>query len=63
MSRQLVDLAARRNFLNNAELVRRLQAVGEHQKASMIYRSGHGQAERMHSGLRGAEQQGDYSAA
>ena len=57
----LVDLAARRNFLNNAELVRRLHAVGEHQKAAMLYRSGHAMAQRMN--LRSAEQQGDHSAA
>ena len=57
----LVDLAARRNFLNNAELVRRLQAVGEHQKAAMIYRSHHGHADRMQ--LRGAHQQGYLNAA
>ena len=57
----LVDLAARRNFLNNAELVRRLQAVGEHQKAAMIYRGHHGHADRMQ--LRGAHQQGYLNAA
>ena len=57
----LVDLAARRNFLNNAELVRRLQAVGEHQKAAMIYRSHHGHADRMQ--LHGARQQGYLNAA
>ena len=56
----LVDLAARRNFLNNAELVRRLQAVGEHQKAAMIYRGHHGAADRMQ--LRGAQQQGGVHA-
>jgi len=56
----LVDLAARRNFLNNAELVRRLHAVGEHQKATMIYRGHHGQADRMQ--LRGAQQQGGVHA-
>ena len=57
----LVDLAARRSFLNNAELIRRLQAVGEHQKAAMIYRSRHGPADRMQ--LRGAHQQGYLNAA
>ena len=58
----LVRLNQRRNFLDNAELVRRLQAAGEHQKASLLYR-GYGAAHAMHRGFRGAEQQGDYSAA
>ena len=56
-------MTARRNVLNNSELVRRLQAVGEHQKANMLWRSTHGQAQRMQRGFRAAEQQGDYSAA
>jgi len=56
----LVDLAARRNFLNNAELIRRLQAAGEHHKAAMIYRGHHGAADRMQ--LRGAQQQGGVHA-
>ena len=60
MREPIVNLAARRNFLNNAELVRRLQAVGEHQKAAMIYRGHHGMADRMQ--LRGAEQYGGVHA-
>ena len=59
----LVTLNQRRTFLDNAELVRRLHAVGEHQKASLLYRGTSGTAHRMHRGFRGAEQQGDYSAA
>ena len=60
MREPIVNLAARRNFLNNAELIRRLHAVGEHQKAAMIYRGHHGPADRMQ--LRGAEQQGGVHA-
>ena len=63
MTRPLVDLAARRNFLNNAELIRRLHAVGEHQKALMLTRSTRGQAERLQRQVRAAEQQGGYDAA
>ena len=63
MTRPLVDLAARRNFFNNAELIRRLHAVGEHQKALMLTRSTRGQAERLQRQVRAAEQQGGYDAA
>ena len=59
----LVNLAQRRNFLNNAELVRRLHAAGEHHKASMLTRGTSGTTHRLHRGWRGAEQQGDISAA
>ena len=48
----LVTLNQRRNFLDNAELVRRLHAVGEHQKASLLYRGTSGMAHRMHRGFR-----------
>ena len=54
-------LGSETKFLNNAELVRRLQAVGERQKAAMIYRSHHGPADRMQLG--GAYQQGYVDAA
>ena len=59
----LVRLNQRRNFLDNAELVRKLQAVGEHQRASLLYRGTSGAAHAMHRGFRAAEQQGDHSAA
>ena len=40
--------------MNNAELVRRLQAVGEHGKAALLHRSI--QTDRMSQGLRATEQ-------
>ena len=64
MPRQpLVNLNQRRTFLNNAELVRRLQAAGEHSKASMLFKGTSGRSHAMNRGFRAAEQQGDHSAA
>ena len=57
------NMNQRRAVLNNTELVRRLQAVGEHRKASLLYHGTSGDAHAIHRGLRAAEQQGDHSAA
>ena len=37
--------------------------MGEHQRASLLYRGTSGAAHAMHRGFRAAEQQGDHSAA
>ena len=64
MPRQpLVNLNQRRTFMDNAELIRRLQAAGEHSKASMLIRGTAGRSHAMNRGFRAAEQQGDHSAA
>ena len=57
------NMNQRRAFLNSTELVRKLQAVGEHRKASLLYHGTSGDAHAIHRGLRAAEQQGDHSAA
>ena len=55
------NMNQRRAVLNNTELVRRLQAVGEHRKASLLYHGTSGDAHATHRGLRAAEQPVSYT--
>lgn len=47
-----ISLGARKRFLDNAELVHRLQQVGENRRASLLHRDLTGEAQRMDSELR-----------
>lgn len=47
-----LSLAGRKRFLDNAELVHRLQQVGENRKAGLLHRDLTGEAQRMESELR-----------
>lgn len=49
---QTMSLPARKQFLDNAELVHRLRQVGEDRRASFLHRNLTGEAQRMESELR-----------
>ena len=53
---------ARRKQLDNVELVRKLNAVGETRRAGLLRDNAHQDAQRMQGELRSAEQQGGVSA-
>jgi len=53
----------RRKHLDRVELVRRLNAAGETQRAALMHSSTHQDAQRMQGELRAAEQQGGVTAA
>jgi hypothetical protein len=53
---------ARRKHLDNVELVRKLNAVGETRRAGLLRDNAHQDAQRMQGELRSAEQQGGVSA-
>ena len=53
----------RRKHLDRVELVRRLNAAGETQRAALMHSSAHQDAQRMQGELRAAEQQGGVTAA
>ena len=53
----------RRKHLDKVELVRRLNAAGETQRAALMHSSAHQDAQRMQGELRAAEQQGGVTAA
>ena len=53
----------RRKHLDRVELVRRLNAAGETQRAALMHGSAHQDAQRMQGELRAAEQQGGVTAA
>jgi len=52
----------RRKQLDHVELVRKLNAVGEHRRAALMQGNAHQDAQRMQGELRAAEQQGGVSA-
>ena len=53
----------RRKHLDRVELVRRLNAAGETQRAALMHGNVHQDAQRMQGELRAAEQQGGVTAA
>ena len=53
----------RRKHLDRVELVRRLIAAGETQRAALMHGNVHQDAQRMQGELRAAEQQGGVTAA
>jgi hypothetical protein len=53
---------ARRKQLDNVELVRKLNAVGETRRAGLLRDNAHQDAQRMQGELRSTEQQGGVSA-
>jgi hypothetical protein len=53
---------ARRKHLDNVELVRRMNAVGETRRAGLLRDNAHQDAQRMQGELRSVEQQGGVSA-
>ena len=53
----------RRKHLDKVELVRRLNAAGETQRAALMHGNVHQDAQRMQGELRAAEQQGGVTAA
>ena len=53
----------RRKHLDKVELVRRLNAAGETQRAALMHGSAHQDAQRMQGELRAATQQGGVTAA
>jgi len=53
---------ARRKQLDNVELVRKLNAVGETRRAGLLRDNAHQDAQRMQGELRSAQQQGGVSA-
>ena len=50
----------RRKQLDHVELVRKLNAVGETQRAALLHGNVHQDAQRMQGELRAAEQQGGF---
>ena len=52
----------RRKHLDHVELVRKLNAVGEMQRAALLHGNVHQDAQRMQGELRAAELQGGFSA-
>ena len=53
----------RRKHLDRVELVRKLHAAGETQRAALMHSNVHQDAQRMKGELRAAHQQGGHSAA
>ena len=53
----------RRKQLDRVELVRKLNAAGETQRAALMHGNAHQDAQRMQGELRAAEQQGGVTAA
>ena len=51
----------RRKHLDHVEFVRKLNAVGETQRAALLHGNVHQDAQRMQGELRAAEQQGGFS--
>ena len=56
-------MTMRRKHLDRVELVRRLNAAGETQRAALMHGNVHQDAQRMQGELRAAEQQGGVTAA
>ena len=63
VARSVELMNMRRKHLDRVELVRKLHAAGETQRAALMHGNAHQDAQRMQGELRAAEQQGGYSAA
>ena len=63
VARSVAVMNMRRKHLDRVELVRRLNAVGETQRAALMHGNAHQDAQRMQGELRAAEQQGGVTAA
>jgi hypothetical protein len=62
VAKSVALMNARRKRLDNVELVRKLQAVGETRRAGLLRDNAHQDAMRMQGELRAADQQGGVSA-
>ena len=62
VAKSVALMNARRKQLDNVELVRKLNAVGETRRAGLLRDNAHQDAQRMQGELRSAEQQGGVSA-
>ena len=62
IAKSVALMNVRRKHLDNVELVRKLNAVGETRRAGLLRDNAHQDAMRMKSELRAAEQQGGVSA-
>ena len=63
VARSVAVMNMRRKHLDRVELVRRLNAAGETQRAALMHGNVHQDAQRMQGELRAAEQQGGVTAA
>ena len=62
VAKSVALMTMRRKHLDHVELVRKLNAVGETQRAALLHGNVHQDAQRMQGELRAAEQQGGFSA-
>ena len=62
VAKSVALMNARRKQLDNVELVRKLNAVGETRRAGLLRDNAYQDAQRMKGELRSAEQQGGVSA-
>ena len=63
VAKSVAAMNMRRKQLDRVELVRKLNAVGETQRAALMHGNAHQDAQRMQGELRAAEQQGGVTAA
>ena len=63
VAKSVAAMNMRRKHLDRVELVRRLNAAGETQRAALMHGNVHQDAQRMQGELRAAEQQGGVTAA
>ena len=62
VAKSVALMTMRRKHLDHVELVRKLNAVGETQRAVLLHGNVHQDAQRMQGELRAAEQQAGFSA-
>ena len=62
VAKSVATMHMRRKHLDNVELVRKLNAVGETRRAGLLRDNAQQDAQRMQGQLRAAEQQGGVSA-
>ena len=63
VAKSVALMNVRRTQLDRVELVRKLNAAGETQRAALMHGNAHQDAQRMQGELRAAEQQGGVTAA
>ena len=63
VAKSVAAMNMRRKQLDRVELVRKLNATGETQRAALMHGNAHQDAQRMQGELRAAEQQGGVTAA
>jgi len=63
VAKSVAVMNMRRKQLDRVELVRKLNAVGETQRAALMHGNAHQDAQRMQGELRAAAQQGGVTAA